>query len=182
MFQWNDLSVTENGNNLNIDVQVVDSQYYKNVYIDSIYLDTDESYSPEGISSKAIKIFKAENSENIKRKNITVDVSLFPKSLFFVYVKAKGSTSDGTPCGMNKNTTIGVTWNKYPIYKNTIKLLGELRDNCNPSRNLTDWILRYNALMLCIDCEDYTQAIQYWQSFFQKDSAVSISKPCGCHG
>lgn len=51
MIQFNKLSI--DSNNLYIDVQVKEDSYYKNVYLDRLYIDNQDSFIQSGPSSKA---------------------------------------------------------------------------------------------------------------------------------
>lgn len=54
MLKLNECRVTDNGDGLIIEASVDTLDYYKNVYIDSVIIDTDETYSPNGPSNNPI--------------------------------------------------------------------------------------------------------------------------------
>ena len=54
----------------------------------------------------------------------------FDTNLLFVYVTVKGVAAIDVPCGMDNVHTIGVVTNLYPIYKQSIKLLSSISDDC----------------------------------------------------
>lgn len=180
MLQWNELRVTPDGKHLIVDVQVQNSTYYTDVYLDSISFDIQDTFDVTGPSNKAINIYKAEDSENQKHIRIEYDVDTLQDKLFFVYTISKGTPAEDTPCGMKNTLILGVVYNKYPIYINSMKLINEL-EGCSAPLNLIDFILRLKAFELSIDVGNYVQAIKYWDKFFIEEAQV-ITSPCGCYG
>lgn len=55
MVQFNELRITPDGNTLIIDVAIKDLRYYDNVGLDTILIDTQDTFTAEGPSSKAVK-------------------------------------------------------------------------------------------------------------------------------
>lgn len=60
MIQFNELRILPDSSRLVIDVSVQDLDYYDNIFIDSIIIDNQETYSPNGPSSKPVYIYTAE--------------------------------------------------------------------------------------------------------------------------
>ena len=54
MVNFNELRVSPDRKNLIIDVSIKDLSYYENVYIDSIIIDTQDTYIPSGPSNSPI--------------------------------------------------------------------------------------------------------------------------------
>lgn len=54
MIKLNECRITDKGNKLIIEASIDTMDYYKNVYIDSVIIDTDETYSPNGPSNNAV--------------------------------------------------------------------------------------------------------------------------------
>lgn len=54
MIKFNELRITPNNESLIIDVSIEDADYYKNVVLDSIIIDTQDTYVENGPSSKAV--------------------------------------------------------------------------------------------------------------------------------
>jgi len=180
MLQFNELRITPDGKHLIVDVQVQELDYYEDVYIDSICFDTHTSYNATGPSSTAVKIFQAETEDEVKHIRMTWDVDLLKDNLFFVYAATKGTPSADTPCGMKNAITMGVTYNKYPIYIIAMKSLNDL-DGCEPSDDLINFSLRLQALDLSLEVGNFTKAIEYWKKFFTQVKQV-INPNCGCNG
>ena len=54
MIKFNELRITPDNENLIIDVSIEDADYYRNVVIDSIVIDTQDTFSVNGPSSNAV--------------------------------------------------------------------------------------------------------------------------------
>ena len=52
-------------------------------------------------------------------------------ALFFMYVHQEGIPDPDTPCCCNKEVTIAVAANLYPIYNRAIKFLDGWNNDCN---------------------------------------------------
>lgn len=55
MVTFNELRITPDGNTLIIDVAIKDLRYYDNVGLDTILIDTQDTFTAEGPSSKAVR-------------------------------------------------------------------------------------------------------------------------------
>lgn len=193
MLTFNELRITPDNKYLIIDVSVKDESYYKNVFIDSIVIDTQNTYVLFGPSSNPIYTYNSEDKEaagNYSKKNIRLILNYqdlgysLTDNLFFVYAVASGAPAADTPCGMDNSIAMGTVVTLYPIYCKTIQYLKELNDNCNIPKGLIDLYLRIKALELSVKTGNYTQAINYWNKYFK----VLIDKPdskilrnCGCN-
>lgn len=69
MINFNELKIAQDGSLLTIDVSVKDLEYYKDVYIESIYVDTQDTYINGGPSSNAHKIW---GQQSISATTITM--------------------------------------------------------------------------------------------------------------
>ena len=251
MVTFNELRITPDGNTLIIDVAIKDLRYYDNVGLDTILIDTQDTFTAEGPSSKAVKFpiinsigaesfeqefgstydfkgalkegflytFKVPNSTGeytingnlypaaklttgihkyekgklvaattpIKSYRIEVtknDSTLtFKDNLLFVYVKTNGAPASDTPCGMDEETTLGVTLYHYPIYNAMMNSIKELEKNCEVPKNFINSILRFKAFELAIDTEHYNQAIIYYNKFIKNINLNTVtSNKCNCYG
>ena len=184
MVQFNELRITPDGQKLIIDVSVKDLEYYTNVYLDGVLIDTQDTFVESGPSSKVVY----RGSIMGDNKSIRLELgtgNLLPTlndNLFFVYVKTKGAPAANTPCGMDNITTLGVVSNLYPLYQHAFSYIKELGDTCSIPKNFINYILQYKAFELAIKTGHYTEAIRYWKKFFMgiKDSVITSN--CGCHG
>lgn len=251
MVTFNELRITPDGNTLIIDVAIKDLRYYDNVGLDTILIDTQDTFTAEGPSSKAVKFpvinsigaesfeiefgdtyyFKGTLKEGFlytfdlrdhtgeyfisgelysankletgvhkyeKGKLVAVTTPIksyrieinkndstltFKDNLLFVYVKTNGTPASDTPCGMDEETTLGVTLYHYPIYNAMMNSIKELEKNCEVPKNFINSILRFKAFELAIDTEHYNQAIIYYNKFIKNINLNTvISNKCNCYG
>ena len=251
MVTFNELRITPDGNTLIIDVAIKDLRYYDNVGLDTILIDTQDTFTAEGPSSKAVKFpvinsinadsfeiefgdfyyfkgtlkegflytFKALdptghytiNGNLYSSKELTTGVHKYEKgklvavttpiksyrieinkndstltfkdNLLFVYVKTNGTPALDTPCGMDEETTLGVTLYHYPIYNAMMNSIKELEKNCEVPKNFINSILRFKAFELAIDTEHYNQAIIYYNKFIKNINLNTVlSNKCNCYG
>lgn len=54
MIRFNELRITPNNESLIVDVSIEDAEYFTNVFLDSIIIDTQDTYTANGSSSKAV--------------------------------------------------------------------------------------------------------------------------------
>lgn len=251
MVTFNELRITPDGNTLIIDVAIKDLRYYDNVGLDTILIDTQDTFTAEGPSSKAVKfpVINSINAESFeiefgdfyyfkgtlkedslytfkvpnpigeytingelysaeklitgvhkyeKGKLVAVTTPIksyrieinknnstltFKDNLLFVYVKTNGTPASDTPCGMDEETTLGVTLYHYPIYNAMMNSIKELEKNCEVPKNFINSILRFKAFELAIDTEHYNQAIIYYNKFIKNINLNTvISNKCNCYG
>ena len=188
MIEFKELRVTPDGKTLIIDVSVKDLSYYDNVYIDSLTIDTQDTYSESGSSTNPIFYYEVASvsDENKKKIRLELNSSVLGKpitgNMFFVYITVKGTPAPDTPCGLDNVTTLGVTADLYPFYKSSINHMKELENECEPSKNFIDSLLRFKAFELSIRTGHYTQAIKYWNKFFKEVKSNTVNTICRCHG
>ena len=114
------------------------------------------------------------------------------KTLFFVYVKVKIAIDEGEdfdiPCGLDREITVGVTFDTAMLYQLVMNYTRELAQDCVIPQGFTDLILLWNAFKSAIETEHYIPAIRFWDMLFGKEGKGIIgngsinSKGCGCHG
>lgn len=191
MIHFNELRISSDAQHLIIDVSVLSESYYKNVYIDSIIIDNQDTYVGSGPSSKPVYSYSVPDGtskltkKTYSQKHIRLDLSAADlgslDGLFFVYVRTKGAPTADTPCGMDNITTMGTVSNMYPFYQQAMNHIKELANNCSIPQNFTDYILRLKALELAVRTGNYPDAIKYYNRFFSGKAKSSIRKGgCGC--
>lgn len=184
MVQFNELKITPDGQRLIIDVSVKDLEYYTNVYLDTVQIDTQDTFVESGPSSEVVYTEVIEgNTKSVRLELGTGDLlPTLNDNLFFVYIRTKGTPAANTPCGMDNITTLGVVSNLYPLYQHAFSYIKELSDTCSIPKNFINYILQYKAFELAIKTGHYTEAIKYWKRFFMgiKDSVITSN--CGCYG
>ena len=177
MLQFNELRITADGKHLIIDAQVQDAEYYDDVYLYAIIVDTQKTYSDAGPSSKPLFTFSYEDRKHVRE---VIDIDTISNNLFFVYLIASGEPAENTPCGMKNAMVLGVVYDKQPFYKMSMSFLNSL-EGCNPPSELINFILRLKAIELALKTGNYTKAIELWTKFFSKRKQVYMNHSCGCH-
>lgn len=190
MVHFNELRITSDGQHLIIDVSVLSESYYKNVYIDSIVIDNQDTYVGSGPSSNPAYSYYVPNGvsqltkKTYSQKHVRLVLTpndLHLNGLLFVYVRAKGTPAADTPCGLDNITTLGTVTNMYPFYQQAMNYIGELANNCFVSQNFTDYILKMKGLELAVRTGNYTDAIKFYNKFFNgKENTVVRKGGCSC--
>ena len=190
MVHFNELRITSDGQHLIIDVSVLSESYYKNVYIDSIVIDNQDTYVGSGPSSNPVYQYSVPDTMSkltkkyVSYKNVRLDLTptdLPLNGLLFVYVRTKGTPAADTPCGLDNMTTLGTVTNMYPFYQQAMNYIGELANNCSVSQNFTDYILKMKGLELAVRTGNYTDAIKFYNKFFNgKENTVVRKGGCNC--
>lgn len=190
MVRFNELRITKDGKYLVIDVSVRSQPYYNDVYLDSISIDTQDTYKDSGPSS-SIVYFKDITSEGAEIKNYRLELSVgeslpsLSDNMFFVYVKAKGVPAANTPCGMDSEYTLGVTFNTCALYNAMMSYVRETVKTCAVPRNFINLFLQFKAIETSINTEHYAQAIEYYNRFIKglnNAGTVVYTKSCNCYG
>ena len=64
MIIFNNIKITQNDKYLIIDAEIADSVYYKDMYIDSVIVDNQDTYTQNGPSNNPIYTYKAQPQED----------------------------------------------------------------------------------------------------------------------
>lgn len=177
MLQWNELRITPDRKHLIIDVQVQPLPYYDNVYVDTIMIDTQKTFLDTGPSNRSLMTISC---GGVKHYRDYIDIDTLADNLFFVYAIASGDPAEDTPCGMAEPYILGIAYDKYPIYAKGMKLIQQI-GGCEPANDFINYVLQQKAFDISLATGNYTQAIQYWNLFFNYKEQTVKSK-CGCHG
>lgn len=205
MIVFDQLNITPDGKHLVIEARVDTLDYFKDVEIDSIVIDSQDTYVDNGPSQNPvyIKEFTVEDDLSVsipccdcdaceegRRLTRHIKILLSDRDLnvslnntiLFVYVIAKGYPSPDTPCGYDNSKTMGVVVNLYPYYQSMMNGIKEIADDCSVPKQFINNVLRFKAVELAIKTGNYIQAIKYWKMFFSPDKLKATTKPCGCYG
>lgn len=172
MIRFQELRITPNNEELIIDVSIDNSSYYQNVVIDSIIIDTQDTYVDSGPSSNAIYTYTINpDEESTKRKRLILtkedlEMSL-EGNLFFVYIVTSGEPSGNAPIAASNAKNVGVVFNLYPIYKQSMCYTKELAYKCEAPKGFIDYILKLKALDISVKTGNYQEAIRYWNTLFK---------------
>ena len=198
MIRFNELKIEDNY--IIIDVQIEEEKYFKDMYIDSIVIDTQDTFIANGPSSKAIytKTFNTDTDINkeeivytqgtdkynrvriyIDGKNLNVDIH---KTMFFVYVIAGGTPSADTPCRWDENKALHTLVDTQVLYNNMIQYVKELNKDCSTPDNFINAILQFNAIDLALKTNQYPLAIDLWKRFYSDIESNVVLPNCGCNG
>ena len=169
MIKFNELKIENCNKTLVIDASVINLPYYTDIYIESITIDTQDTYVGTGPSSTPLFKYIVPVDQSLKTVRLDLNyIALnagFDTNLLFVYVSVQAVPAIDVPCGMDNVHTIGVVTNLYPIYKQSIKLLSSISDDCQNPQDLVSFILKLNALDLAIKTCNYVTAIKYWKKY-----------------
>lgn len=216
MLHFNELRITQDNRFLIIDVSVDNQDYFEDVLLDSIVIDTQDTFVMNGPSDNPLYVYNVEDAYDLtyslpeqcncnpvrveedesycftygtqQMKNVRLELSIQDlkvspcSTMFFVYVKSKGTPSTDTPCGFDKDQILGTVINLQPIYKQTLKYLREVECDCEIPKGFIDMILKLKAIELCVRTGNYVQAVKYWKKFFIKNQCKSPTSNCGCYG
>lgn len=186
MVIFNDLRITPDGQNLFIDVKVAPYKYFENMYISSISIDTEETFSPTGKpSSNAVVVYENQDT-TVKEHSINITPDRFKFTslnghIFYVYVTVAGTPSADTPCTMDTEYTLGVALNWQSIYQQGMDHMRKVVNGCcGMPKDFIDYILRFKAFELALRTAQYQLANDRFKKWFAEDGA-KFNPPCGCN-
>lgn len=184
MIKFTRCEIDERGESLIIEASVDNMSYYDDVYIDSIKIDTEKTYSVNGPSEMSHEILFTEDRKSVSLRLCISDIpniSNFNDSIFFVYAIARGVPCSDTPCGLDPCYIMTIAINMRPIYNKAMKYINELNSKCDVPRGFIDMFLRLKAFSLALRTGNIMKAIDLWKSL-SKDKKIVSFKGCGCHG
>jgi hypothetical protein len=192
---FDQLRVSDDGKRMYISIHVNRASYFDDIYLDEIVITTaDKVLETSPTIPSEDYIYKKVFDNGMKEADIVLlptdfnehfTKSNFSSDLFFVYVKVKGTPDPCTPCRLDEEVTLGVTFDESLLYQQVMQFTKSLAEDCNIPVGFTDFILKWNAFKAAVETEHYIPAINYYQQLFDNTvgiSAKGTSKPCGCHG
>ena len=193
MIIFDRLQISDNGKMLYLDAHVNKADYFNDIYIDKVIIQTSEQVSEtDPLSPGNEFIYSMTAEDNTKELHLALSAntdftdiySTLSDKLLFVYVVCKGTPSACTPCRLDEMTTLGVTFDETLFYQQVMQQTKQLADTCEISKDFIDLILLWNGFKAAIETEHYIPAINFWKKMFDKhyNSAIGNVKPCGCHG
>ena len=189
------LRISDDGKRMYINVHVNNASYFDNIYLDSITIMTADKVSEaapelvtedyiyqktfEGNVKEAALVLTSADFDSYTKGNLSSD-------LFFVYFKVKGVPDPCTPCRLDEETTLGVTFDENILYQKVMGYTKGLADTCTIPVGFTDFILQWNAFKSSVETEHYVPAIKFWNMLFENSSSTTATygtkRNCGCHG
>jgi hypothetical protein len=181
MIQFTELRIDPTKKKIIIDVAIKDSEYYKDIYIDTINIDTNETFIPTGPSDKTAYTYKVEGDYKSIRLELSNSDGLpsFTDHMFFIWISTKGVL----PIGLDEehdSLILGTVVDLYPIYQYGLHFINELSKDCKTPNGFIDFILQIKAFRLNIRLGHYVEAIKYWEKFFKLIKKTNIINRCGC--
>lgn len=204
MVIFDQLRIADDASKLFINARVNGADYFNDVYIDSITIMTADrvSETSPGVPTSDY-IYTTKMADNVKEVNLVLtaldfikvweeDPHAMPfkqsdmsKTLFFVYIKCKGTPSGATPCTLDNEWSLGVVFDENLLHQRVMDFTKDLLDDCNIPIGFIDFILLWNAFKASIETEHYIPAIKFFNMLFNimdNRGFKGISKGCGCHG
>ncbi len=203
MIIFDQLRISDDGKRMYINIHVNTASYFDNIYLDSLTIVSADKVSETSPTVPSTDyIYQKTFDGNTKEAALVlqpVDFNEqfagndFSHDLFFVYVKVKGTPDACTPCRLDEEITLGVTFDENLLYQRVMQFTKSLANDCQIPVEFTDFILLWNAFKASIETEHYIPAVKYYNMLFGRDSSGQpygaynsssgiITKPCGCHG
>jgi hypothetical protein len=184
MVNFTELYITPNNQKLVLDVSVSELPYFADVYLKTIYIDTEDTYTEGEPSSKAFKYTVNGDLKNLRLElnSPALGFSLEGK-LLFIYVETKGMFASETPCGMDENMTVVAVYNQYPIYTHIMSFIKAMNTSCcEIPAELVNAVLQYKVFELSINLKHYLESIKFWKKFISNYTNFSLTSNCNCNG
>lgn len=192
---FDQLRISDDGRRMYINVRVNNASYFDDIYLDSLTIVTADKVSEtsptvpsedyvyqkafeDGTKDAGLVLLPTDFNEHYMKSSFSGD-------LFFVYVKIKGTPDPCTPCTLDEEVTLGVTFDEGLLYQKVMQYTKDLADDCQIPVGFTDFILQWNAFKASVETEHYIPAIKYYDMMFNSPDGrqgMSITKHCGCNG
>ena len=183
MIKFTELRVQKERLTIVAEVREIEN-YYDNVYIDKIIIDSQDTFKTSGPSANPIYSVTVNGNE----KKVSISLSStelggidMNHTMFFVYGVAKGTPAPETPCGFDDTNSVGVTFSMCPIYNKTMGYIKEVENSCEIPKEFINMIIQLKAIQYSVDSGHFTQAVKYYNKFY-KNLSVNTSHTCSCHG
>lgn len=205
MVIFDQLRISDDGKRMYINVHVNKAKFFDNIVIDSITVMTSDKVSETAPGTPTEDYIYTQKVEGEQRElNIVLEPTDFTRTwetdsnamkfsqaemsstLFFVYVKCKGVPDVCTPCRLDEEITLGVTFDENILHQRVMDYTKELvADCCNLPIGFMDFMLLWNAFKASVETEHYLAAIKFFDMLFGivGDNGHKLTvKGCGCHG
>lgn len=198
---FDQLRVADNGKRLYISIHVNRASYFNNLYLDSLTIVAADKVSETSVHTPAEDyIYRIEFEEGQRQADLVLQPTdfneqfaktNFGQDLFFVFVKVKGVPDACTPCPLDSEYTLGVTFDENLLHQRVMDYTKQLAQDCTVPTGFTDFILLWNMFKASIETDHYIPAIKYYNMLFGLNgenspfgtgSTFGITKGCGCHG
>ena len=164
---------------ISVTIKVEDKPYLENVYIKRVLIDTIDTVSSTGPSTKAISITVEGNKKEIVLNTEDINLSIKGTPLFFFVEPFMFPVSVEAPCGEDKAYEyIGYTLNRKPIYDSFVCALNNITD-CKFPNELATKYLKYKALDIALESKQLDKAAKLYKDYFTNNTITTKSK-CPC--
>ncbi len=204
MIHINDLRILPDHIHMVVDIEIIDSELYKDVTLSEVVIDTDNTFSGTQYDHSSKYIYRHICPSGSKKERFIIDLSslnfvpehmniedikdgridpaFFLKHMFFVYVKTSGSPDPSAPCYGNSNIVMQTVIDNKRIYNMLIGFTGELSDRCEIPKGFMDYILLFKAFEVNVSTGHYVNAIKFWRKLHKNSSGLKQIHKCSCHG
>jgi hypothetical protein len=193
MVSINEFVIARDAKYLYLKASIDDMEYFENVFID--YLEFTLHKVVNGtIETSTIELNPdgTLHTEPLEIEVKNVDLTLTPQDLGLsdfqtpvieVKVYTKGYPSADTPCGMDEEYVVGITYNKSVLYDKGLSFIHQVGQDCNIPDDFINWILSSSAFDLALKSGNMNDALSWWLRLTSnRSNGYSRNSNCGCHG
>lgn len=193
MVSINEFVIARDAKYLYLKASIDDMEYFENVFID--YLEFTLHKVVNGtIETSTIELNPdgTLHTESLETEVKNVDLTLTPQDLGLsdfqtpvieVKVYTKGYPSADTPCGMDEEYVVGITYNESVLYDKGLSFIHQVGQNCNIPDDFINWILSSSAFDLALKSGNMNDALSWWLRLTSnRSNGYSRNSNCGCHG
>lgn len=193
MVSINEFVIARDAKYLYLKASIDDMEYFENVFID--YLEFTLHKVVNGtIETSTIELNPdgTLHTESLETEVKNVDLTLTPQDLGLsdfqtpvieVKVYTKGYPSADTPCGMDEEYVVGITYNESVLYDKGLSFIHQVGQDCNIPDDFINWILSSSAFDLALKSGNMNDALSWWLRLTSnRSNGYSRNSNCGCHG
>lgn len=202
MVTFNELRISDDYGCLIIDCEVERVDIYKDMHIQSIYLEYYKNANAASMpSSKAVCVYDDEAGTKKKKAvrlsvrpadlhDMNMGAGTLQKGLFYVIVQCDGELPASIvnyPCGYDETKKIGAILDWKSFYNIGMSYVNSLFNGCNPCPDLTGFehfAVLWNALKMALSTCDWNLVSDLWEKFLLSPSnpfmVSGFHSNCGC--
>lgn len=154
--------------------------------IEKVWIEVgDENFDPSRTSHLTeIPLGEREELDKVNLRLLTNDPKISgdpKKGIVFVHFYVTGTFKECLPCSDALSYQVRATMYMKPFYDQFMSYIKELGNTCQVPQGLIDTILKLKAINTAVDCGHYTEAIKWYNQFFNSNSNI-VTSNCGCNG
>ena len=188
------LRISDDGQTLFLDAHINKASYFDDLYISKVTICTEDQITETSplsygdgfvyqatFDSGTREVHLVLNSNTLNEKFTKKNLS---SNMFFAYIEWGGTPASDTPCVLDENVTLAVTFDYGVLFNQAMVYTKELANTCEVPVQFIDFILNVEALKLAIETEHYVPAVKRWKWLMDiTDRGIAaVYKRCGCHG